>query len=45
MGLIPEQEIRPHMLQLRVRMLQLKITHSTIKDPTYHNYGLAQANK
>ena len=37
MGLIPEQEIRPHMLQLRVCMLQLKITHCTIKDYTLHN--------
>ena len=31
-GLIPGQETTPHMLPLRVCMLQLKILHATTKD-------------
>ena len=34
---IPGRGIRSHMLQLRVRMLQLKIPHAATKDPACHN--------
>ena len=36
-GSIPGQGTRPHMLQLSVHMLQLKIPHATTKNPTRRN--------
>ena len=36
-GLIPGRETRPHMLPLRVCMLQLKILHATTKDSEQPN--------
>ena len=37
LGSIPGQGTRSCMLQLRSRMLQLKILHATTKDPACHN--------
>ena len=46
-GLIPGQESRFHMLQLRVCMLQLKIPSATwrTEDPTCSKIGHSQINK
>ena len=46
-NLIPGQETRFHLLQLRVCMPQVKILHPTMKmdDPAYHHQDLAHPNK
>ena len=38
--MIPGQETRSHMPQLRVRMLQLKIPHATMKIQCSHEQNL-----
>jgi len=35
--LISDQGTKSHMPQLRVLILQLKISHTTTKDPAFHN--------
>ena len=44
---MPGQGTRSHMLQLRVRMLQLEIPHAATKteDTACHNQGPVQPNK
>ena len=44
-GSISGQGPRPHMLQLKLRMPQLKILHATIKDPVLCNCDLEQPKK
>ena len=43
-GSISGQGTRSHVLQLRARMLQLKILHAATKDPTHHNEDPACCN-
>ena len=42
---MPGQGTRPHMPQLRVRTLQLKILHAATKNPICHNQDQAQPDK